>query len=141
MNSHNLEQESCSCNYIKETISKIDKMQKEIVSDTSYRCISCNSSLFSNLYNTIPISLYTCCGNSITGLIGAGGDETQYFRVESIRCGRFVTLRLLEATTVEDVTTLTGTDYTLIVDLDCIGRIQCFNPINVEVCTASDTTN
>lgn len=127
---------SCDCNYIRETILKIDKMQKDILCDTRYTCISCANALFQSLYNTIPLSLYTCCGNPVTGMIGLDGSITTYFRVESVRCGQYATIRLLEL--VDG--TLVGTDFTMIIDLDCIGRIQCFTPINVEVCTGSEAS-
>ena len=127
----------CDCSYIIDTIKKIDKMQKNIISDTTYSCVSCETSLISTLYNTIPISLYTCCsGSPITAQIGTTDTTTTYFRVESIRCDKYVTLRLLELEG-EEAPVLVGTDFTIIVDLSCIGSIQCFRAINVEVCTSS----
>ena len=101
------------CNIIADTIKKIDKIQKDVLSDNTYTCINCETALISTIFNTIPISLYTCCSSApIIATIGVDGDTTQYFRIESVRCDRFVTLRLLEATG-EDPTTLVGTDYTM----------------------------
>lgn len=77
-----------SCNFILDSIIKIDKIQKKVVceNENENRCIMCDTALFRALYNTIPISLYTCCGNEVTALLGVGGDSTSYFRIESIRC-------------------------------------------------------
>ena len=134
---------TCDCNVIKDTICKIDKLQKDAVANTlSDRCITCETSLFTNAYNTIPITLNTCCGNMITGRYNLDGNPSQYFRVENIRCKRFVTLRILALeNTNEDPNqpnqNLYGTNYTMIVDLDCVGSVQCFEPINVEICSQS----
>ena len=118
------------CNYIKETVYKIDKLQKDVVSDTLGRCISCETSLFTSLNNTIPVSFYTCCGNAVTGRVGPTETTTTFFRIESIRCNRFVTLRML----VSETGVLSATDYTLILDLDCVSSIQCYEPITVVLC-------
>lgn len=136
MNCDTYTQDSCNCNYIKESVAKIDKLQKEVISETTGRCIACEASLFTSANNTIPVRFYTCCGNPITGTIGTTETSTVFFRIESLRCNRYVTLRLLQSTGGEDPT-LTGTDYTMIVDLDCVGCMQCFEPISVEVCTQS----
>ena len=130
-NTSTIEGASSSCNHIKDTVSKIDKIQKEVVSDTTLTCVSCETSLFTSLNNTIPVRFTCCCGTPITGVIGAGGDTTEYFRIESLRCNRYVTLRLL------DPTATSATTYTMILDLDCVGTLQCFEPITVEVCTSS----
>lgn len=129
--------ESSSCSFIKDTVSKIDKIQKEVISDTTGRCIACEASLFTSANNTIPVRFTCCCGTPFEALIGVTGATTSFFRIESVRCNRFVTLRLLEAT--GEAPSLTGTDYTVILDLDCVGTIQCFEPISVEVCTTSTT--
>ncbi len=122
------------CNFIKETVVKIDKLQKEVVSDSIGRCISCETSLFTSANNTIPVAFTTSCSNPVLGRIGATETKTPFFRIESVRCGRFVTLRLLEGTEGS----LTGTDYTIILDLDKVVTIQCFGPITVAVCGASE---
>lgn len=124
------------CNYIKDTVCKIDKLQKEVVSDTLGRCISCETSLFTSLNNTIPVSFYTCCGNPILGRIGPTDTITAIFRIEALRCNRFVTLRLLISDGAAEPT-ITATDYTLTVDLDCVSSIQCYEPITVAVCGAT----
>ena len=124
--------DSCNCNYIKETVNRIDKIQKRVISDTTtLTCVSCETSLFTSANNTIPVRFTTCCGNPITAVTATDGTTTEYFRIESVRCNRYVTVRLL------DPTATTATLYTMIIDLDCIGTIQCFEPITVEVCTSS----
>lgn len=137
MNCDTLTQDSCNCNYIKESVSKIDKLQKEVISDSAGRCITCEASLFTSANNTIPVCFSTCCGNQIFGYTGLTGATTEFFRIESIRCNQFVTLRLLQEAVVDDQPTLTATNYTMILDLNCVGRMQCFEPISVEVCTQS----
>lgn len=136
MNCDTYTQDSCNCNYIKESVAKIDKLQKEVISEATGRCIACEASLFTSANNTIPVRFYTCCGNPITGTIGTTECSTVFFRIESIRCNRYVTLRLLKNVCGEE-STLTGTDYTMIVDLDCVGSMQCFEPICIEVCSQS----
>ena len=123
------------CNYIRETVARIDKLQKEVISVGENRCISCDTSLFNPANNTIPVALYSECGTLFTGLTDVTGTTTSFFRIESIRCGRFVTLRLL----TEDGGTLTATLRTMILDLDSVKGIQCFEPITVELCTSSVT--
>lgn len=123
------------CNYIKDTVCKIDKLQKEVVTDTLGRCISCETSLFTSLNNTIPVSFFTCCGNPVTGRVGTTEILTPFFRIESIRCNRFVSLRLLVSDGGTEPT-LTPTDYVITVDLDCVASIQCYTPITVDVCGA-----
>lgn len=121
------------CNYIKETVSKIDKLQKEVITVGENRCISCDTSLFNPANNTIPVALYTKCGTLFSGLTEVSGATTTFFRIESIRCGRYVTLRLL----TQSEGTLTATLRTMVLDLDDVAGIQCFEPITVELCTAS----
>ena len=44
---------------------------------------------------------------------------------------------MLNATVVDGVVVLVGTNYTMVVDLECIGSIQCFEPINILGCTTT----
>lgn len=134
MNCENMNKCNDSSNHIKESVARIDKVQKAILSDSFGTCVTCETSLLA-ANNTIPVRFNTCCGNSIVGNVGVTATETVYFRIESLRCNRFVTLRLL----VPDGDTLAGTDYTMILDLDCVGSMQCFEAISVEVCTQSTT--
>lgn len=132
----------CDCNYIKESVIKIDKLQKEIVTVGDTRCISCDASLFTSANNTIPVTFLTKCGTLFTGLVDLTGTTTYFFRIESIRCGRYVTVRLLVLDdTTPDAPTLTATNKTMIIDLDCIGGMQCHEPITVEICQTSVASN
>ena len=124
-------------NTIVEIIENIARSQRSVCNNCE-DCVGCDVCLFNSRYNTIPIRLTTCCGNdAIEGLIGVGGAATTYFRVECITHQRFVKLRLLSAAVVDGEVVLTGTNYTIVVDLDCVGTIQCFEPINILGCTTA----
>lgn len=131
----------CDCNYIKETVAKIDKLQKEVVTVGETRCISCDASLFTSANNTIPVTFLTDCCSLVTGLVDINGTTTTFFRIESIRCGRYVTLRLLVLDTTSETPTLTASNRTMVLDLDKVTGIQCHEPISVEVCQSSLTPN
>lgn len=128
----------CENNFIKETVAKIDKLQKEVISDFGGRCISCETSLFTSANNTIPVAFYTCDGVLLSALSNTYGNTTTFFRVESIRGGKYVTLRLLSSVGEAENRALEATDYTMILNLDAIIGIQCFEPITVAVCTSSE---
>lgn len=131
----------CDCNFIKETVLKIDKLQKEVITTVGEtRCITCDTSLFNSANNTIPVSFYTECGNLFTGLTDLNGTTTGFFRIESLRCGRYVTVRLLIVDTTGETPTLTATTRTLTLDLNFVSGIQCHEPITVEVCQSSITS-
>lgn len=118
---------NCSNNIV-DVIERIVKMQRNVCS-TCAEPVSCDMCFYNSAFNTIPIRLTTCCSvTPIEAVIGAGGPSTSYFRVESICNNRYVKLRLL---TIEGEGTLAGTNYTIVVDLECIGSIQCFEPINI----------
>lgn len=124
--------ESCT-NSIAELVERIAKSQRGVCS-TCVEPISCDMCFYGSRFNTIPIRLTSCCSATpIEGLIGAGGPATAYFRIECISNKRYVKLRLLSATVVEGVVVLSGTNYTIVVDLECVGSIQCFEPINITV--------
>ena len=122
----------CCTNTIVEIIENIARTQRNVC-NTCEECVGCDV-CFSR-FNTIPIRLTTCCGNVVGGVIGAGGITTNYFRVECINHQRFVKLRLLTITTVDEEIVVEGTNYTMVVDLECIGNIQCFEAVNVLGCT------
>ncbi len=130
---YNQDLDTTNCNFIKDTVAKIDKIQKEVISDTTGRCIACEASLFTSANNTIPVRFFTCCGNPVVATNGLPLADTMFFRIESVRCNRYVTLRLLNVNGSD----LEGTNYTCILDLDCVGSMQCLDPISVEVCTQS----
>ena len=124
-------------NNIVEIIERISRSQRSVCA-TCADCVSCDTCFCNALYNTIPIRLTHCCsGNAVEAVIGAGGAPTTYFRVECITNDRFVKLRLLSATVVEGVVVLAGTNYTMVLDLECVGSVQCFEPINILGCTAT----
>lgn len=129
------------CNTILENIKRIDKAQKRAIIDETNVCITCEASLLTTTYNTIPVAFTTCCGNRITGLIDLEGTTTGFFRIEAIRCCRYVTVRLLEEIVVDEVPTLVETPFTMVIDLDCVGTMQCFAPISITLCTDSTAMN
>ena len=125
----------CCTNTIAEIIESISRNQRSVC-NTCGDCVGCDGYFCNALFNTIPIRLTTCCGNeAITGLIGAGGAPTTYFRIECVTYERYVKLRLLSATIVDGEIVVAGTNYTMVVDIDCIGSIQCFEPVNIAGCT------
>jgi hypothetical protein len=127
---------SPDCNYITELICKIDKIQRNILRLGDNVCEGCEFALLASTNNTIPISIYTDCCEAFTALIDTAGTTTNIFRIENIRCNRFVTLRLLETTT--DVPpVIVGTNRTIVVDISKITALQCYEPITVEPCTAT----
>lgn len=120
----------CCDSYIMELLTRIDKMQKEALLNDEDSCITCQNALFSFTNNTVPLSLGLKCGGPLTAPIGLTDITTTYFKVESIRNCRFITLRLLERNNEE----LTVTPYTITLDGECICYIQCFNPITTTSC-------
>ena len=127
---------NCTTNSIVEIIEAIARNQRSTC-NTCNDCVSCDSCFCNSLYNTIPVRLTSCCGDVVGGVIGVGGATTNYFRIECITGQRYVKLRLLNATVVDGVVVLVGTNYTMVVDLECIGSIQCFEPINILGCTTT----
>ena len=123
-------------NYIADIVGSILRSQRSVC-DTCNDCVSCDGYFCNALFNTIPVRLIYCGGNPVGGLIGLGGVTTSYFRIECLTHHRFVKLRLLSVTTVDGEIVVTGTNYTMVVDLDCICSIQCFEPANIEGCTST----
>ena len=117
-------------NYLLDLLSRIDRMQKEAILNQETACVSCTNTLTTFQNNTLPISFLMRCGGYLTVNIGITDTTTTYFRIESIRCDRFITLRLLEA--VGD--TLEATVFTITLDLECVCGVQCFNAISVTPC-------
>ena len=129
------DKKTCCTNNIVEIIETIARNQRSVC-NTCGDCVSCDGCFCNALFNTIPIRLTHCCsGAPIEGLIGAGGLTTAFFRVECITCQRYVKLRLLSVTLVDGVLVVTGTNYTMVIDLDCVGTVQCFEPVNILGCT------
>ena len=129
------DKKNCCTNNIVEIVERIARCQRDVCS-TCVDAVSCDMCFF-NSNNTIPIRLVSCCsGIPIEGIIGVAGPTTTYFRVECINDKRFVKLRLLTATLVDGAVVVAGTNYTIVVDLECISSIQCFEPTNITVTPA-----
>ena len=126
-----------SSNQIIETVIRIDKLQKEIISDTN-TCVTCDISLVSGTNNTIPVAFTMCGGNLFNAIYALPDSLTNFFRIESVRDRRFVTLRLLEAVEVEGTYVLVATNHTVILDLYCVCSMQCFSPITITPCVTSN---
>lgn len=124
------EVESYRKNYIVDAVKSIDRMQKETVLDRLSDCITCETSLITRAYNTVPVILYCRCEPFEAQILGTG--TTNIFRIECIREDRFVTLRLL----TYDNGTYTCTDQTVIFDLECCCGLECFEPTNCNQCSA-----
>lgn len=122
------DKKNCCTNSIVEIIERIAKSQRDVC-NTCANLVTCDTCFFNTQFNTIPIRLMSCCNPApIEGVIGAGGPTTTYFRVECITNDRFVKLRLLS---IDAEGALIGTNYTIVLDLECVGSIQCFEPINI----------
>lgn len=125
------------CNYITELIQRINSLQREVIENDSI-CINCELALLAATYNTVPISIYTKCQGPFTAIIDLDGTTTNVFRIESIKCNRYVTLRLLEVTT-DTPPVIVGTNRTIVLDMSQIIAIQCYEPITIEPCTTTVT--
>lgn len=114
---------------IRSTVRKIDQLQKEATLQSA--CEGCEGSLFATIYNTKPVQFYLCSGNVFTVFIpDYTGTEVNLFRIEEVREDGVI-LRLL---TVTDGT-VTCTNNTAILDLDCCCGMQCYPAICCEECT------
>lgn len=129
-NNNNNNNRGCSDRgYIVDTLIKIDRMQKAASINDEADCITCQNSLLS-VNNTVPLSFILCGGAYLTSNIGVADTPTIYYKIEAIRCERYVTLRLLEDT--DGV--LTATEFTLTLDTNCVCALQCYPPITTTSC-------
>ena len=126
----------CDCNYITELIYRIDKLQKEAIDTTDSICIGCEIGLMASMYNTIPISIYTKCQDLFVAIPNLNGDTSNVFRIESIKCNRYLTLRILEITD-DTPPVIVATTRTVVIDMTEIIGIQCYEPIIIEPCTSN----
>lgn len=122
------------CNYITDLIQRINALQREVLDMNDSICIGCEIALIATAYNTIPITIYTDCQDPFTAILDLEGTTTNVFRIESIKCNKYVTLRLLEITTEEPLV-IVGTNRTMVLDMTQIIGIQCYEPIVIEPCT------
>lgn len=125
-----IDREKESRNFIIETVKNIDRMQKDISVDQLSDCISCETSLITLAFNTIPVSFYMCNGSAFTAThISTEENHSNItrFRIESIRDDNYAVLRL-----INDFECL---NQTCIIDLNCVCGLQCFQAINCVLCT------
>ena len=118
-----------SRNCIYETVRKIDQLQKEVLLENS--CIGCEGSLFSRLYNTKPVSFILCGGTRFEAQLDTTVDAptTTIFRIQEIK-GNCVVLQLIDYSGDTPVCT----NFTTILDLECVCGIQCYPPILCTLC-------
>ena len=116
-------------NFIYETVKKIDQLQKEVLLENS--CVGCEGSLFSRLYNTKPVSFILCSGARFEAPLGTAADAatTNFFRIQEIKCNSVI-LQLIDYSGDTPVCS----NYTAILDLDCVCGIQCYSPISCALC-------
>lgn len=119
-------------NYIVDTVLKIDKLQKQVTILEENQCRTCEKTLLVYQNNTIPVTFTLCSGNQLTANIGLCGNTTNVFRIEEIRCNRYVTLRLLE-----NCESLEGTNFTLVFDLECACALACYGASQITPCNLS----
>ena len=109
---------------------RIEHMQKDAL--TANANALCETCLMGAMYNTKPISIYVR-GELFFANVGLTDETTRYFRVEEVRGNDTVVLRLL---VLEDGV-LTCTNTTIVVCINCICSIQCFDPINCNFANCS----
>lgn len=110
---------------ILKTIKEINKLQREDFHKDD--CIGCGGPLIEKVYDTKPVS-FTLCEDKFEATLGHSCDKTDLFRIEDVMkdC---VLLRLLD----KKGEYIRCTKYTVILKLDCICAIQCFEPINCRI--------
>lgn len=110
---------------ILETIKDIDRLQREDFHKED--CIGCGGPLIEKIYDTKPVS-FTLCEDTFKASLGPGCEQTDLFRIEDVKrdC---ILLRLLE----KKGEYICCTKYTVILKIDCICAIQCFEPINCRI--------
>lgn len=116
-------------NCIYETVKRIDQLQKEVLLENN--CIGCEGSLFSRLYNTKPVSFILCGGARFEAPLTTAVDSptTAIFRIQEIK-GNCVVLQLIDYSGDTPVCT----NFTTILDLECVCGLQCYLPILCELC-------
>jgi len=117
-------------NCIFETVRRIDQIQKEVLLENN--CIGCEGSLFSRLYNTKPVSFILCSGARFNAQLTTAVDAptTTVFRIQEVK-GNCVVLQLID----NSGDTPVCTNFTTILNLDCVCGIQCYSPILCELCS------
>ena len=114
-----------------EILRRIEKIQNEAVAQSyHYQCDNC---ILPVMFNTKPIALWCNCCDRFTCVLETNTNkdvQARYFRVEEVR-GNTVCLRLLD---IDSQGCFICTDKTVILDCRCICAIQCFDPINCNIC-------
>ena len=86
------------------------------------------------MFNTRPITLYTRTGSlfAVEYYEGTTLNTSSVFRVENVNdcCA---TLRILETTVVDGVTTYTSTNEFVTVNLECFCIIRCLSDTYIEI--------
>ena len=124
---NNNKNNNVNVNTIADLLQKIDRMQRSAtIINNDNECENC---LLTSMFNTKPIAVYTCNGRATATLGATATEEANLFRVEAVRDDDTVVLRLLVAA-ADDVITCTA--YTIVMNINCICYIQCFEPINCE---------
>lgn len=112
---------------ILDILKRIDRMQKDAVNQDLAG--NCNTCIFSPVYNTKPISVYTCNGLLTVNTTATDATTANVFRVEAVN-DETVVLRLITVAGEE----LTCTNNTITIKVSCICGIQCFDSITCTLC-------
>lgn len=111
---------------IVELLRRLDRMQREAIIANATHC--CENCTLKAMFNTKPIAIQTCCGR-FTANLGLDEENTaNLFRVEAVRGNELVVLRLLKNCNG----VIECTHCTVVLRIDCICSVQCFDPINCE---------
>lgn len=110
---------------ILDTIRQIDALQKETIKEKRTDCVGCGGPLIAKIFDTKPVAFTLCCDEKFSAYLGLSCEKTDLFRIEQVMkdC---VLLRLLK----RESGCVRCTKHTVILRLDCICAIQCFEPIN-----------
>ena len=112
---------------IADLLRQIERIQQEATRNSLGGCETC---MIAQVFNTKPVAVYTCNGRLT---VPTDADETEFanlFRIEDVRGDDTVLLRLITNTDG----TLTCTAQTIVIRIDCICSLQCFDPINCPTC-------
>ena len=107
------------------TIRQIDTLQRETLKEKETDCITCGGPLIAKIFDTKPVAFTLCCDETFSAFLGLSGEKTDLFRIEKVM-NDCVLLRLLR----RESGNVRCTKNTVILRLDCICAIQCFEPIN-----------
>lgn len=112
---------------IADLLRQIERIQQEATRNNLGGCETC---MIAQLFNTKPIAVYTCNGRLVVPTDAEETTTANLFRVEDVRGNDTVLLRLI----TNNEGTLTCTTQTIVIRIDCICSLQCFEPINCPTC-------